>query len=267
VTGGPTEPTDSRYLLERQYAGPGNLDARIALHAQFSTNPGWYKWLFAHFSLPPNGRILELGCGSAQMWKHLRAQIPDGWEIMLTDLSPGMIAAARQSVAELQRPFRFQVADAQAIPFPDGSYDAVVANHMLYHVPDRDRAFAEIRRVLRPRGHLYAATNGADHLRELDGAISRLGIRQAFAVPGYSFTLESGESQLLEWFNWVTLDIHEDSLEVTAVDPLVNYVRSMRDAMDAEESRLEAFRAWAKSELDAKGSIHITKSSGLFTAS
>ena len=57
-----------------------------------------------------------------------------------------------------------QVFDAQELPFPDDAFDVVVANHMLYHVPEPARAAAEIGRVLRPDGLLLAATNGPDHL-------------------------------------------------------------------------------------------------------
>jgi SAM-dependent methyltransferase len=62
------------------------------------------------------------------------------------DLSPGMGPAA--------------VADAQRLPLPDASAEAVLAMHMLHHVPDIDRAVAEMARVLRPGGVALAASNG-----------------------------------------------------------------------------------------------------------
>jgi ubiquinone/menaquinone biosynthesis C-methylase UbiE len=161
-------------LQQDQYSNASKLDARIALHARFSERNDWYDWLFEHYRVPDTGRILELGCGSGQLWRHLGERIPDGWQIMLTDLSPGMIGTARENLAGLRRDFRFQVVDAQAIPFGDATFDAVIANHMLYHVPDRDTAFAEIRRVLRTRGQLYAGTNGAGHLQELSAVLEQL---------------------------------------------------------------------------------------------
>jgi SAM-dependent methyltransferase len=60
-----------------------------------------------------------------------------------------------------------QVADVQALPFADGSFDVAVAAWMLYHVPDLDRAVSELARVLRPGGRLVALTNSAFHLQEL----------------------------------------------------------------------------------------------------
>ena len=60
-----------------------------------------------------------------------------------------------------------RVGDVQEPPFEDASFDVVVAAWMLYHVPDLDRAVAELARVLRPGGRLVATTNAADHLQEM----------------------------------------------------------------------------------------------------
>ena len=52
-------------------------------------------------------------------------------------------------------------------PYDDASFDAVIANHMLFHVPDRAKALAEMRRVLRPGGKLYTSTMGETHKKTL----------------------------------------------------------------------------------------------------
>ena len=96
-----------------------------------------------------------------------RDRIPEGWDIALTDFSEGMVADAQQNLRERTHANKFAVMDAQSIEFEDKYFDAVVANHMLYHVPDRMKTFLEIRRVLRTGGHLYATTNGRTHLKEL----------------------------------------------------------------------------------------------------
>src|SRR5205823_11502042 len=152
-------------LSEReQYANEANLEARIALHARFSTNPGWAEWLFKREAPGPGARILDLGCGPATLWRANRARIDPSWSLTLADFSPGMIEAARR---ELGDGAVYVVADAQELPFPAESFDAVVANHMLYHVADRPRAFAEIRRVLVAGGAFHASTVGRGHLGEL----------------------------------------------------------------------------------------------------
>lgn len=60
-----------------------------------------------------------------------------------------------------------QQANATALPFEDGSFDAVIAMHMLYHLPDPAKGFAEMHRVLKPGGFLAVTTNGAGNMREL----------------------------------------------------------------------------------------------------
>ena len=164
---------DTNYLRNQQYRDASNLGARAQLHAKFSTNRlGWPRWSFERLALPPSARVLELGCGPGWSWRENRERIPAGWSLTLTDFSPGMLDEARANLSSLERPPHFQCVDAQALPFGDSSFDAVIAHHMLYHVPDRPRALAEIGRVLEPAGCLYAATNGAQNLLEIDELVA-----------------------------------------------------------------------------------------------
>jgi ubiquinone/menaquinone biosynthesis C-methylase UbiE len=157
--------SDPRYLLADQYRDAANLNARASLHGRFSTNPDpWHRWVFDQLALPPDGRILELGCGPGGLWRENLDRLPAGWHLTLTDFSPGMAEEAQRGLSAVRPDIRVSVADARAIPYADSAFDAVVANHMLHHVPDRVRALDEIARVLAPGGTLYAATNGRRHL-------------------------------------------------------------------------------------------------------
>jgi SAM-dependent methyltransferase len=95
-------------------------------------------------------RVLELACGTGVVTRRLRRALP-GAAIVATDLSPPMLALAQATPLD---GVTWRVADAQALPFPDASFDAVVFQFGLMFVPDKVRAFAEARRVLVAGGQL-----------------------------------------------------------------------------------------------------------------
>jgi ubiquinone/menaquinone biosynthesis C-methylase UbiE len=257
---------DQAYLRQ-QYKNASNLNDRIQLHVRFSTNRyDFHRWVFEQLQLAPSSRVLELGCGPGSLWRPNLERIPAGWQITLTDFSPGMLDEARANLAGAHR-FAFELADAQAIPFAGAEFDAVIANHMLYHVPDRPKAFSEIRRVLRPGGRFYAATNGEAHLREMHELVREFdptigGWRQ----PGdQTFTLEQGQAELARWFPHVQLRRFESALAVTEAEPLAAFVASMAGDALAGARRAE-FTRFVEQRLAADGMIHITKDTGLFEA-
>lgn len=267
---------DQKYLLSDQYKDASNLDARAQLHVRFSTNPyGWMPWVFDQLTLLPASRILELGCGPGYLWRDNMQRIPEGWDITLTDLSPGMLEQAKKNLADSPRQFKFETADAQYLSFEDESFDAVIANHMLYHVPDRNKAFAEIRRVLRPRGRFYAATIGISHMAELNELVGRFdpdllsldGNTLWGGSAAESFLLENGADQISQWFPKVELRRYNDALVVTEAEPLVNYIVSGGSVGAAlvREKRAQ-FTRFVEQELAEKGAIRITKDSGIFEA-
>ena len=260
--------TDQVHLLNQQYQNAANLNARIALHARFSLNSyGWHRWVFAQFAFPEQCHVLELGCGPGTLWLKNQERNPAEWSVTLADFSAGMVEEARHNLADVAPSFAFQQIDAQSIPLPDSSLDAVIANHMLYHVPDRNKAFAEVRRVLKPAGTFYAATNGRDHLREISQMQERFGIPDTIGTHTDEFCMENGAEQLATWFANVSLRRYEDALRVTEVEPLVAFILSMSDAPSKEDARIEAWRGFIADELMRVKAFHITKSTGLFLAS
>ncbi|GCE07723.1 class I SAM-dependent methyltransferase [Dictyobacter aurantiacus] len=262
---------DQRYLLNKQYHSAVNLDARIRLHERFSTNrTDWQRWVFEQFDIPDGSRVLELGTGSGQLWVHNLDRIPESWQITLSDFSEGMLQDARKNLGEKAERFQFQVIDIQAIPFPNDTFDDVIANHMLYHVPDRQRAFAEIQRVLRPRGCFYAATNGEAHLREIEHFSTRAGIAAGGIMGAQArsvFNLQNGREQMAPWFSQIETRLFEGNLAVSEVEPLVAFILSGRAPESVSEEQLRSLRALLTEELNARGIIHIAKETGLFIAS
>jgi ubiquinone/menaquinone biosynthesis C-methylase UbiE len=164
------------------------------------------------------------------------------------------------------------VCDVRRLPFSSCTFDAVIANHMLYHIkPDRPVALAEIRRVLKPGGALYATTNGQNHLRDLRKLL------QAFRQDGVPlaeddasqpigpdrFRLENGREQLAPWFTNITVIRYTAPLIVTEVEPIVAHLRAKR-RLAAEST--SAFTEYVQTKIREEGAIRVTSNAGLFIA-
>lgn len=149
--------TDDPAYVSRQYETEVGLAARKSAYRDISGPDARELALHAILEGLP-GRVLEVGCGEGELAALLTGTVGD---VVAIDQSPRMVELARA------RGVNALVADVQDLPFPDASFDAALAAWMLYHVPDLDRAVAEIARVLRPGGVIVAVTNAEDHLREL----------------------------------------------------------------------------------------------------
>ena len=101
------------------------------------------------------GRALDLGTGPGQIVLKLARRLTR-WKFVGVDRSPNMIAGAVANLAAagsaLAGRVEFQIADACALPFPADTFDLVLCNSVLHHMPDPAQLLAEIARVARPRG-------------------------------------------------------------------------------------------------------------------
>jgi ubiquinone/menaquinone biosynthesis C-methylase UbiE len=101
-------------------------------------------------------RVLDIGCGDAALWQQNRDRIPPGLAVTLCDLSGGMLRSAREALAGVKLHFDYVQANVQSLPFRPSWFDAVLANHMLYHVEGPAGALAELHRATRPGGFIFA---------------------------------------------------------------------------------------------------------------
>lgn len=129
--------------------------------------PGRYDhylgpWLFEPYAadlvarLPKREglRVLELAAGTGIVTRRLREALAASATLVATDLNEAMVDYARSTVGDAG--IEWRQADAQALPFPDGSFDVVVCQFGFMFLPDKVRGFREARRVLAPRGLLLA---------------------------------------------------------------------------------------------------------------
>ncbi len=260
--------TDSQYLKTQEYRTSANLSARIALHELFSTNTyDWHRWLFDQVEAPENCQLLELGTGRADIWVKNQDRVPAGWDITLTDLSPGMLQDAKQHLGEQAAHYQYRVVDAQAIPFADETFDVVFANHMLYHVEDRPGALSEIRRVLKAGGTCYASTLNEVH------TVAMIQLTQKY-LPGVlydrdelGFTLDNGTAQLAPFFETVTIHRLENSLHITEPQPLVDFMLTLTtEGVRLTPEQAQTLTRQFQIEIATHGAIDIPKDSGTFIA-
>ena len=241
-----------------QYATDANLAARQRLWQTSRREPelDFFQWVLA---LVPPGRTLDVGCGNGA---YLDAAGAIGM-----DLSPGMLAAARaRSTAPLV------CADAQAIPFADGSFDVALAPHMLYHVPDREQAARELRRVTRPGGVCIAVTNASEHRHEMRAMVEEVvgGGWQWKASPDSVFSMENGADQLRAGFDDVeTVLAPTTRYFVTDADAFAAYIGSVADIYEEQVGMpwgdvVAECRRRCAAIIEQDGSMTITGSVGAF---
>lgn len=256
--------------LERQYSTGANLTTRIGLHERFSTSSvPWPTWVFEQVPFGAGVSVLEVGTGTGWLWAKNGQALPASTQVMLTDASPAMIEHLRTTLSHLPCEMSFEATKVEELPFPDGNFDIAIANHMLYLVEDRQRALANLARVLREDGVLITTTNGSSHLREMNGlAEKHLKPGRELFGSGYDsslFNLENAREQLLRYFGSVEFRNFEDSLVVTEASALVDYIASMSSWKDALD--VDALRADVEEEVAKNGHILITKESGMFLSS
>src|SRR5574337_730938 len=95
-------------------------------------------------------RILEIAAGTGVVTRALAAALHESASIVATDLNQAMLDQA--AATGTARPVEWRQADALALPFGDGAFDAVVCQFGAMFFPDKSRAFSEARRVLKPGG-------------------------------------------------------------------------------------------------------------------
>ncbi len=253
---------DQRYLRDVQYATSAKLDARSFLHRTYATSPVPFSVFAARLiDWPADATVLECGCGPGSFWSN--PELPTTMSLVLTDLSPTMVeAATATATAGGFTRVRGQECDVQELPFEDERFDVVVANHMLYHVPDPDRAIAELARVVRADGVVLTATNGYGHMGEINDALAEVfgdhgeGLYEVFGI-------ESGEARLRASFASIVWHAFDNDLIVDDPARVVEYGLSFPPGESATAAQRSAF-AGAVRRRFVDGHLRIRTRAGVF---
>ncbi len=252
--------------LATQYRSASNLSARIRLHTLFSTSPdSWFSWIYRNCAVRPGMRILDAGCGDGALWKENMDQLPPDIQVILTDISEGMIRDTRRSLTDPLGRFAFQACRCEALPFPDSCFDLVTANHVLFYCEDPAEAVRELRRVLKPGGILIASTYSSAHMSQITQLVQQFDSRIVLSADRLyeTFGLENGTALLQPYFSSVEKRIFEDSLYVTQAGPLIEYILSCHGNQNQYLlDRYKEFRQFVTQKVEH--GFYVTKEAGIF---
>jgi DNA-binding transcriptional MerR regulator/trans-aconitate methyltransferase len=260
--------TNMEKSLVEQYRNAANINIRIQLHKKYSTNPiGWFQWIFSQLNLKAEEKVLEVGCGNGELWKANENIIPKSSELLLSDISIGMVNDARENLKDCCNSISFEAFDCHNIPAEDETFHIVIANHVVFYLKDREKALNEIKRVLKKGGYFYCSTYGKEHMKEIDALVKEFDARIALSeVSLYEvFGLENGMDELIKYFNVVEVLSYDDFLMVDNEAPLIDYILSCHgNQHEYLKDRYSEFKEFLKSKLKKNGAIKITKRAGIF---
>lgn len=212
--------------VAKEYASEEALRERSHAYGELLEGPDADEIVRARILAARPRRLLDVGSGFGDLCAWAKTNLEA--EIVAVDSSPRMVELSAQAGATAIQ------ADMRELPFPDGSFDCVVACAVLYHVPNPESAIAEAARVLDGDG-VFLATSGSDDERERLLAWESLFREKIPAYPPLSFSRENGRDLLLCHFRHVEQVDCDAVLVFPTRERLVRYVRALVDARDAAD--------------------------------
>ena len=257
--------------VKEQYHKQDNLKIRLQTHERFTVPVIHYPaWVLDNLNWTGEELVIDIGCGAGAYCKPALARCRT---YIATDLSLGMLMQLPD-----QNIFRINL-DASELPFKPGTADVILANHMLYHLPNAEKALNAMKRVLRKGGWLVTTTNSADYMTELGVVINQAGDafnvaqleKRAQSEISWPFTLENGDALLTEYFGYVKLAKLNSQLVFHQAEPVLAYISSSRDhyarhlPTDVRWSDfIERIAVQVNEYIDQQGYFSLNKHNGVF---
>lgn len=218
---------DQKHLKEKSYKTAEKLNIRIETHQKY-TQPKveFYDWILDQIEWSGDETVFDIGCGSGLYASHVSKRCD---QYFACDLSLGML---QDGAGKSHRCVNL---DAMEIPLADNSADIVLANHMIYHIPNQEKGVAEFRRILKEGGRMIAATNSNESMQELKDIRSKAmnaifpDFPELDESMASTFNLEEGDELLKTAFEHVELRVLESWLVFPEPQPVIDYVGSSRD--------------------------------------
>lgn len=261
--------TNMEKSIKDQYKSDKNLNLRSNLHSYNINKVDWDEWCFKQMSFPKNARILELGCGVGKFWYKNKDNINKNLEITLSDFSKSMLKIAKNKLKEVNDNFIYKVINAEDIPYKDESFDVVIAQHMIYFVPNIEKALAEIKRVLSSGGIFYVTANSCESMAELNELAEKFAPNLGLNSNGFSnrFDLENGKAMLKKYFSKIDVEILDGKIIVDDAKPVVSYKASTIQGNSVLVGEMKKkFKKYLEDYIKENGNISMTTKAGIFKA-
>ena len=246
-----------------QYAKQDSLDIRVKLHKKYSKNKlGFNNWIFSNYQITDEINVLELGCGTGELWKSNLDSIDKMKQLVITDFSSDMVETTRAVIGNRDN-VNYEIMDIQNVSFEKETFDIVIANMLLHHVNDIPKALSEVNRVLKNGGIFYCATFGENGVVDYLASLFKDEVVQD--LENKTFTLQNGKTYLNRHFDTVEKLIYDDKLQVTSIDDLVQYIQSLKGISEIGSLEEGIIRKRLKREFN-NGVLVIPKEYGMFIA-
>lgn len=262
--------------VPKQHVTSQSLRVRQEIYERYSVpRVDFPLWVLERIEWRGDERVLDVGCGPGTYYTTLRQKWPDVRYYGL-DFADEML---KQHPA----PTRLSMASAEALPYESGTFDVVMANHMLFLLDDPARAIQEFRRVLKPNGIVLTSTNSLQTMPEIQALMRRalvlLGVSgkgqiQPPLMPHHTFALENGTRLLAQQFYAVVRYDLPTQLVFPALEPIMAYLESTRELREpflppevAWDDLMMVMREQIVALLNHFGELVISKISGVLIAS
>lgn len=261
--------TNMECKVKEQYKSAENFNLRTKLHSYNINKTDWNNWCFNQMKFPSKARVLELGCGTGELWLKNKESVNSEWNVTLSDFSSSMLESTKERLQSVGQNFLYKEIDAQNIPYEDEIFDVVIARHMLYLVPDIEKALSEIKRVLAKDGIFYVATNSCEAMKELNNLIEKFDSTLELHNNGmcYRFQLENGQALLEKYFSEVKVEVLEGKIVTSDVDAIVSYkASSIKGTSVLVGKKKDDFRKYIDDYIKKNREISITTKACIFEA-
>jgi ubiquinone/menaquinone biosynthesis C-methylase UbiE len=221
--------TNVEHLSSSQYHTADNVRARWDLYNFTVPKIDIHQTGIERLRLSGHEAILDVGCGDGSVLVQLRTEGHKGRLVGLEINNTMFQESARKS---LTPPVEFMVGSADTLPFPDQSFDIVLAFFMLYHMPDIQKTLIEWNRVLKNDGKVLIATSSI-HSKPKNKAFKKMAEsligKKASQHFSSSFNLENGERQLKGILKVAETFIYEGEIRITDAEPQLDSFNSLKD--------------------------------------